>query len=256
MKARDVLAFWRQHALTLSEEEGFRFGSPDIEVTGILVAWMATVEAIEAARAHRCNLLIVHEDILFPPEYTHTRPEPYLSGVVNTRRLQRLAQEEMAVIRAHGSLDRLCILDDFAATLGLPSPAVREGYHRVYDIAPTRVDVLAEQIKARLALPSLRLVGDATRVVRRVGLPWGGLGLSYNAAFIEGLLRYHVDVLIAGESDEYALWAARDADVPLIETAHAVSEEPGLRRFAEMLGAFVAPIPVVFHALGRPWRLI
>ncbi|NOZ28342.1 MAG: hypothetical protein GXP39_09870 [Chloroflexi bacterium] len=254
MKAIDILSFWREHKLDLGEEEGFRFGSPDAEVTGILIAWMATEEVIRKAHEQGCNLLIVHEDLLFPPGYTRAAPERYLSGVVNTRRLQLLARWEMTVFRAHGTLDRLCILDDFIAALGLPPPVVSEEYWRVCEIPPTTVGELADRIKEQLALPSLRVVGELEQVVQRVGLPWGGLGLSLNASFLEGLLRYGVDALIAGETDEYAMWAMRDAGIPLIETSHAVSEEPGLRHVARLLAAHFPQVPVHFQEMGRPWR--
>lgn len=66
--------------------------------------------------------------------------------------------------------------------------------------------------------------------------------------------RYGIDVMIAGETDEYAQWAARDADIPLIETSHTVSEEPGLRHAVEMLAAHFPETPVHFYELGRPWE--
>lgn len=256
MKATEILSFWQAHDLTLADDEGFRFGNPQVEVTGIMVAWMGTLDVIRTAHAQHCNLLILHEDLLFPPGYTRAPAEKHLSGVVNTHRLTLLSRWEMTVFRAHGSLDRLCILDDFASVLGLAGPAVREGFFRVYDISPLAVRELADRVKEHLGLDQVRAAGDPDQVVRRVGLPWGGLGLSLNAAFLEGLFRHNVDVLIAGESDEYAMWAAQDAGIPLIETSHTVSEDPGLRHAADMLGEFFPEVPVKFYELGRPWRVL
>ena len=62
---------------------------------------------------------------------------------------------------------------------------------------------LVGQAKAALGMDCVRVTGDSQRVVSRVGLPWGGLGLSVNVHFIEALLGYDADLLIAGESDEY-----------------------------------------------------
>ena len=100
----------------------------------------------------------------------------------------------------------------------------------------------------------VRVTGDSQRVVSRVGLPWGGLGLSVNVGFIEALLGYDPDVLIAGESDEYAMFYCLDADVPLIETSHAGSENFGLARFAQQLAQHFPGLRVVFHRCPVPWQ--
>ena len=74
------------------------------------------------------------------------------------------------------------------------------------------------------------------------------------AAFIEGLLRRGADVLIAGESDECAMFYCRDADVPLIETSHAGSENFGLARFAQDLAEHFVGLEVVFHRCPVLWQ--
>ena len=67
-------------------------------------------------------------------------------------------------------LDRLCILDDFARALGLPEPTVKEGYVRIYDIPERKLGELAEDVKRRLGLTHLRVVGELERPVKRVAL--------------------------------------------------------------------------------------
>ena len=256
MRASDIVGFWAEHGLKLGEEEGFRFGTPEVALSGVLVAWMATLDAIQEAHERNCNLMIVHEDLFYPPGYTRYSVEKHLSGRVNSRRLSALARHGIAFFRAHSSLDVFCVLDDFARVLGLPEPSVRERFYRVYDIDPVSVAELAAQAQDHLQLPSVRVVGDLERQVRRVGLPWGGLGLSYNAGFQEMLFGYGVDVLIAGEADDYAMHAALDAGTPLIETGHAASEDPGLRHFAQVLDEYLPGVAVGFYPTRRPWKLV
>ena len=43
------------------------------------------------------------------------------------------------------------------------------------------------------------------------------------------------DVFIAGESDSYGFRFSQECGIPMIETSHEVSENPGLRRFTDML---------------------
>ncbi|MCZ7542957.1 MAG: hypothetical protein M5R40_05195 [Anaerolineae bacterium] len=50
MRASDILAFWTAQGLELAAHEGFRFGAPEGELTGVLVCWLPTRDAIEAAR--------------------------------------------------------------------------------------------------------------------------------------------------------------------------------------------------------------
>ena len=241
----------------LGSEEGFRFGDCNAEVKGILVAWMATAAAIKKAIDERCNFMIVHEDLFYP--YGFQRGEDFetcLGWTVNYKRLKMLSEHDITVFRAHGTLDRLCILDDFAQALGLPESTVKEGYIRIYDVPETTVGELASKIKDRLSIEHIRLVGDPSRKVRRIGLPWGGLGLSLNIGFVEELLRYDPDLLIAGETDEYAMYYARDAGVCMIETGHSLSENIGLRRFVQTLRQHYPRVKVVFHDCSKPWKSI
>ncbi|MBC7287130.1 MAG: Nif3-like dinuclear metal center hexameric protein, partial [Armatimonadetes bacterium] len=105
-------------------------------------------------------------------------------------------------------------------------------------------------------LSHLRVTGPLDKIVRRVALPWGGLGLSLNVAFLNELLAYGPDCFIAGETDEYAQRFCQDAAVVMIETGHAVSEEPGLENFARWLAEKVRPVPVVFHRLSPAWTVV
>ena len=71
--------------------------------------------------------------------------------------------------------------------------------------------------------------------MHRVGLPWGGLGLFVNVGYQQRLIEQGCDVFIAGESDNYGFRFAAECGIPMIETSHELSENDGLRRFAEML---------------------
>jgi len=257
MRASEFEEYLGEVSPGLGSEEGFRFGDRDVEVEGILVAWMATTEAIKRAIDDKCNFMVVHEDLFYP--YGFQRGEDFetcLGWSVNYKRLKMLSEHDITVFRAHGTLDRLCILDDFAEGLGLPRPTVKEGYVRIYDVPETTVRDFASKVKDRLNPGELRLVGDPSRKVRRIGLPWGGLGLSLNIGFVEELLSYDPDLLIAGETDEYAMYYARDAGVCMIETGHSLSENIGLRRFAETLRQRHPKVKVVFHECTKPWKLI
>ncbi len=217
---------------------------------------MAGVDAIQTAVDSHCNLIVAHEELQFPYTFRDPALHRHMSWPVNHARFSGLAKHDLSVYRAHGQLDRFCILDAFGEKLGLPEPVVREGYFRVYDIEPVTVRELAARVKERVEMRWLRVSGDLDRTVRRVGAPWGGLGLSVNVSFINGLLAYDPDVLVAGECDEYAFRFTQDADIPMIETGHSVSENPGLARFATILQAQFADVPVVYLGQPCPWQTV
>lgn len=252
--AKDVARFIESLGTDPGGDEGFKFGDPAAPLSGVLVCWMCTLAAIEQATAEGCNMIVCHEEMHYPYAFRDPGLEKYITWTVNRRRISALAAGEIVVYRAHGMLDHYCLLDDFAAQLGLSDAAVSEGFYRIYDVEPRTVAQLVEQVKAAVGMDCLRVTGDPQRVVSRVGLPWGGLGLSVNVAFIEGLLTYNPDVLIAGEADEYAMFYCRDADVVMIETSHAISENFGLAHFAQDLAAHFPDVRVVFHRCPVPWQ--
>lgn len=111
---------------------------------------------------------------------------------------------------------------------------------RIYDIAETTAEKLALDVKRKLNLETVRLTGRKERRVKRVGLAWGGLGLSLNTGFIETLLSYKPQVLIAGEMDKYSEYYVLDVGVDMIEVCHSASENIGLRIFSKMLKTAVS----------------
>jgi len=56
-----------------------------------------------------------------------------------------------------------------------------------------------------------------------------------------------------GECDEYGMTFALDSGVPIIETGHALSENIGLRNFAERLRTDLPDIEVQFFADTSPF---
>lgn len=237
-------------------DEGLRLGDPDVNVSGIVVAFMATLDAIAQAAKLNHNLMVVHEQLLYPYEYIQPVSKDQKKWPVNRARLDALGDAGIGVYRAHGMADKFCILDDFGKILNLPEPVVRDGFYRVYDVQPTPVAQVVDRARQRLGMPHLRVTGAMDTMVRRIALPWGGLGLSTNVGFLNGLLAYEPDCFIAGETDEYAQRFCQDAGVVLIETGHAASEEPGLEHFARWLGGEIAPIPVHFHGLSPAWTFV
>lgn len=259
MKAREIGQFIAQLNTDrpLGMDEGFRWGDPDIEITGVMVAFFPTVEVIERCAAEGINMLLVHELLQMPyPWRGEGNLEQHLTWPVNFNRISRLAKHDITLFRAHGTLDKFCIHQAFVDLLGLGDPVVDHDYYSIYGMEPQTVHELAEDVKRRTRMDAVRVTGDLDRTVSRVGLPWGGTGLSVNAGFLNCVINNAPDVLIAGESDEYAMRMVRDCDLPLIETGHAVSEEPGLEWFAGYLSEQFPGLRVLFHRCEPAWVVV
>lgn len=250
MRAREVMAWLEEREPETGSEEGFKIGDPEVEVRGVLVCWMPTVAALQHALAGHCNLVICHETLFFPQSAPIDGERCWRT---NRLRMQLTHQGDMVVYRAHGKLDRLCIFEEFAAALGLAAVHAGEGFARVFSLPPTRLAALAERAKQVTGMPTVRMTGDPERLVARVGLPWGGLGLFVNIGFMQRLVENGAEAGICGETDEYAMRFAEDAGMALIETSHAACENLGLRRFSAILREACPGLKVIFHESGPGW---
>jgi len=243
----------------LNRDEGIQHGG-DRPVAGLTVCWMASPEAIRAAGAHGDELLIGHESLYYPYDVIHSPNPPagWADWQVNRQRRDLLGEYDLTFLRAHGSLDEITIFDDFVARLGLEAPVFADGLVKVYEIAPCPLAELVEQVKARMGMPALRVSAPAglTQIVRRIGLPWGGLGLFVNVGYQQKLIEQGCDVFIAGESDNYGFRFAAECGIPMIETSHELSENDGLQRFTAMLAAQFPAVRGNFFENRCAWEIV
>jgi len=221
---------------------------------------MATPDAIQAAAESGDELLIAHESLYYPYDVTNivNPPADWKQWKVNRQRRSLLEQHNLALLRLHGSLDEICIFDTFAEILELGEAVFADGLVKVYEIPACPLHVLVERVKERVGMTQLRVAaaGDINRTVCRVGLPWGGLGLFVNVGYQQSLVAQGCDVFIAGESDNYGFRFAAECGIPMIETSHEVSENPGLARFTAMLADAFPGVEFRFHENECIWRML
>ena len=214
-------------------EEGVRHGDPRMEVTSVLVCWMANTRAIARAAEQGCNLIVCHEIPFFASRYEKDTGQ-YAQWKANRLRKDLLDRHGIAIVQSHRTLDSFCVANTFQERLGLGAPAVVEdmaGYDavRLFEIEPQPVARYIEQWKQALGLDRVRTyVRDPGRIVRRAGLAWGGIGLYSNLSLIARLADLQADVLIGGETEEYTIEFCVDAGMDFVELGHAASEAPGM----------------------------
>lgn len=244
----------------LNRDEGLQYGEGDCTLQGATVAWMATPDAIQAAGEAGHQLLIAHESVFFPYDVLNApdAPKQWREWKVNKQRIAALNQYDLSCLRLHGSVDEICIFDTFAELLDLGKPVFVDGLVKIYEILPCPLHALVQHVKERLGMKSLRIAGinNTDPIVSRIGLPWGGLGLFVNVGYQQQLIARECDVFIAGESDNYGFRFAVEAGVPMIETSHELSENPGLRRFTDMLQQAFPDVQFSFYENACIWRVV
>ena len=55
----------------LNQDEGVLYGDPEAEIKGVLLTWMATVEALKTAKKQGCNVVFCHEAFYLIPQSQH-----------------------------------------------------------------------------------------------------------------------------------------------------------------------------------------
>ncbi len=260
MKTTDIIQYVEgitHHSL--NRDEGVQHGTELCNITKVTVAWIASPEAIHFAGKSGSELLIAHESLYYPYDViiSETPPENWRDWKVNKQKYTLLEQYNLSFLRLHGTLDKICIFDDFAELFNLGEPVVADGLVKVYKISPLPLHALVKKVKKQMNMTNLRVAdaGDMNQIVSKVGLPWGGVGLYTNVAYQQQLIEHGCDVFIAGESDNYGFRFATECGIPMIETSHELSENPGLRNFTEMLSRSFPDLQFSFYENKCIWHI-
>jgi putative NIF3 family GTP cyclohydrolase 1 type 2 len=239
----------------LGREEGVLYGETGAEVSGIVVAWMATTDAIARTISEGCQVLLCHEALWFHDYFASARSDA--PWTADRARRSLLEDTPITVIRAHSTVDPTHVVPGFIRAVGLP-PSVKQGnVWSFHQVCPMCLADLAAQVASGLGMGGLRVTGDPERQVSRVGTMVGGLGLDRHLlSWEEHLMGLDVEVVIAGETNDFAQRFAIDSGVALIETCHSASEEPGLAALASDMAPSFPGVRIVFLKQVIPWNIV
>jgi putative NIF3 family GTP cyclohydrolase 1 type 2 len=131
--------------------------------------------------------------------------------------------------------------------------------HELFNLPPISLRDLAQSIKSRLGIQTLRMIGNPEITCSKVGIlvgAWGGTNqmLLWKKA--------DPDVLIVGETPEWeTVEYARDARIQgrnkgLIVTGHANSEEPGMHWLVDWLRPKFPGIQIQHVPVGDPFEFL
>ncbi len=246
---------WRE-----STVDTFKAGDPATPLTGIAVTMMATLDVLERAAARGDNLIITHE----PTFYSHLDTAASLE-----RENDPVYAAKTAFIRKHGLViwrfhDSWHAREPDGILTGVVKALRWQAYQQpgnpaVFDLPATTLGALAISIRDRLASRAIRVVGDPSARISRVGLSPGFGGPVANRHIFQAA---GLDVLIIGEAHEWETTAyAADAieakqKKGLIVIGHIPSEQAGMEEAARWLATFVKDVRVDFIPTREPFSVL
>lgn len=260
LTARQIIGLIRQHLgvqLPPTTVDTFKAGDPDTPVTGIAVTMMATFDVLERAAASGDNLVITHEPTFYNHQDTKTALEKQADQVLAEKE-KFIADHHLVVWRFHDGWHARNpdgILLGMTKALGWQK-FQREDQKNLYTLPETTVASLASEVKRKLDIRVLRVVGDSSMQVTKVAFLPGAAGSARQIALLE---RPDVQALLIGETPEWetveyvADAASQGKRKALLILGHIPSEQEGMRECTEWLRSFISGVPIRFIPANEPF---
>jgi putative NIF3 family GTP cyclohydrolase 1 type 2 len=246
---------WREQTV-----DTFKAGNPDVPITGIATTIMATYDVLQRAGKAGRNLVITHEPTFFG-HFDRTEELEREGDRVLAAKQALIKKYNLVVWRFH---DHWHMRRPDGIVAGMTRALGWENHKnpsddRIFAIPPTTLAGLASQLKKRLGVKTMRMVGDPKMKVTKVGLAPGAGGFAAQRKLLQ---REDVEVLIYGEAPEWetALYgddaSAAGLNKALIILGHIPSEQAGMEECARWLQGFVSEVPIQFIPAKEPfWSL-
>lgn len=261
LTARDVIARiqqqvgvpWRSDTV-----DTFKAGNPDSPVSGIAVTMMATLDVLQRAAAAGDNLIITHEPTFFDHlDISDQLPEKDIDPVLAAKR-QFIAEHGLVIWRFH---DHWHARNPDGIEAGMVHALGWEKFQDannqyLFTIPETPLEKLAAEIKRKLGIHIIRVVGDPGLRITKLALAPGAAGLTRQAKALE---MPGVQALVIGEAQEWeAVEYVADAgsegrQKSLIILGHIPSEQAGMEECTSWLKTFVTEVPIQFVPAREPF---
>ncbi|HXM96185.1 MAG TPA: Nif3-like dinuclear metal center hexameric protein [Candidatus Dormibacteraeota bacterium] len=236
----------------------FKAGNPETRVTGIAVSMMATLDVLQRAAASGNNLIITHE----PTFYDHLDKIDQLpekeNDVVLAAKREFIEKHGLVIWRFH---DHWHARTPDGVAAGMVNALGWQKYQDaqnqyLFAIPETTLEKLAGDLKQRLEIRVIRVVGKPHLRVSKLVLAPGSAGFAKHAKALE---MAGVQALIIGEAHEWetveyvADAVTEGKQKALIILGHIPSEQAGMEECARWLKTFVAEVPIEFVPAREPF---
>ncbi len=237
-----------------------KFGDTSIPCTGIATAIYPSPDIIRMAAEAGCNLLVVHE----PSFYSHMDPLDWLADNQTAHlKMELLREHHMVILRDHdrihthipdgifyGVVQELGWQQYLKTDLNQPSDPSRV-FIAEFEMPGIPVAQLAAQIKEKLQLKQLRIIGNRDTIVHKAAL--GGHLFPNSGKVISAIEQQQIDLLIPLEMIDWEVPCYfKDAgqlglNKACLQTGHYNGEELGMKYAVNWLRELTGnTLPVVF----------
>jgi putative NIF3 family GTP cyclohydrolase 1 type 2 len=261
LTAREVIARIQQHVGVPWQSDTvdtFKAGNPDTLVRGIAVTMMATLDVLQRAAASGDNLIITHEPTFFDHlDSSAQLPEKENDAVLVAKR-EFIATNHLVIWRFH---DHWHARKPDGIEAGMVNALGWQKFEDpnnqyLFNVPDITLEQLAAEIKRKLGIRVMRVVGDPNLHVTKLALAPGAAGFSRHA---EALEMPGVQALVVGETREWeTVEYVADAMVEgrkksLIILGHIPSEQAGMEECTRWLRTFVSEVPIAFLPAQEPF---
>ncbi len=216
------------------DNSGLQAGNSNWPIKKIMVSLDVSMEVMEAAKAWGADLVITHHPLQMNPEKSID------FGKMPGSAIALAARERISIFSVHTNLDKAVngLNDYFAKIIGVDCyEALRSdskaddsqatgskdmlcGIGRIGDLnSVVSLQNLAVQVKDRLGLDTLRVIGDLNLQVKKVALCTGSGG-----SLIDCFLESSADVYITGDVKYHEARQVEMHNKGLIDVGHFASE--------------------------------
>ncbi len=218
------------------DNSGLQAGNPVWPVKKVLISLDITMEVMEEARSWEADMVLSHHPLLMRPEKKLDFSRMPGSAICLA------ARDTIAIVSAHTNLDKAIkgLNDHFAKIIGLgplvplvPSEPPQElaGIGRIGHLkASVRLRDLAEIVKNKLGIHSVRAAGDLDRNVQAIAVCTGSGG-----SLIGEFLNSPADLYITGDLKYHEVRLIEENNRAVIDVGHFASERIGIDLLQEHL---------------------
>jgi putative NIF3 family GTP cyclohydrolase 1 type 2 len=258
-RAREIIARIQEHVGVPWRSETVdtvKAGDPETPVTGIAVTMMATHDVLVRAAAAGRNLVITHEPTFYghldQPDDLEKAGDPVLAA-----KRAFVAEHRLVVWRFHDHWHARSpdgIREGMVRALGWEKLA-RGDEPFLFTLPETSLERLAADLRQKLDVHVLRVVGDPELKVTKVALSPGAGG---SLREIRALERDDVELLVLGETREWetveyvADAVAQGRKKALVVLSHIPSEQAGMEECVWLKG-LVRDVPIDFLPARDPF---
>lgn len=227
------------------------------EIEGILFSLDLTNTAVDEAIKKDCNLIITHHPVIFGKIDHVCLSDEKLLGA----KLVKCLKNGISVLSMHLNLDvaeggideslmeGVLLASGKTAGAGMRSdteimhPVQASGYGRVYDIQPTTLEKLKENIEEIFSSKRVLVYGEKDRKITRAASFCGAGGDEEGVLFAK---KKGADVILSADFKHHVITFALESGLSVIALTHYASENYGFKKYYEKICQQVN-VPCVWH---------